>query len=205
MPEHVLAVALAFASGALLGALTLELFVDAEALGGLTRASAGLLAGATVFVLVDQALVLGAGRTGAVGLALVATVALDGLPENAALGVKLVEGPSAALLVAIALANVPEALAGSASMRAEGHSRRTTLLVWTGAAIVLVPAVLIGHVLLGGASDETVSLLLAFAGGAVLAALADTLMPEAYRHGGPFVALATAAGFLLSFVLSGET
>jgi zinc transporter, ZIP family len=42
---------------------------------------------------------------------------------------------------------------------------------------------------------------LAFAGGAVIASLADTLMPEAYRDGGPMVALATVAGFLLSYVL----
>jgi zinc transporter, ZIP family len=43
---------------------------------------------------------------------------------------------------------------------------------------------------------------LGFAGGAVLASLADTLMPEAYREGGPRVALATALGFLVSFLLS---
>jgi ZIP family zinc transporter len=36
----------------------------------------------------------------------------------------------------------------------------------------------------------------------VIAALADTLMPEAFEHGGPAVALSTAAGFVLSFVLS---
>jgi ZIP family zinc transporter len=52
------------------------------------------------------------------------------------------------------------------------------------------------------APHETLSLPLAFAAGAVLAALADTLMPEAYEHGGPTVALSTAARFLLSFVLS---
>ena len=46
------------------------------------------------------------------------------------------------------------------------------------------------------------SLSLAFAAGAVLTTLADTLMPEAYEQGGPTVALSTAAGFLLSFVLS---
>lgn len=34
---------------------------------------------------------------------------------------------------------------------------------------------------------------LAFAAGAVLAALADTIMPEAYEQGGPTVALSTAA------------
>ena len=46
------------------------------------------------------------------------------------------------------------------------------------------------------------AMLLAFAAGAVIASLADTLMPEAYEHGGPAVALSTAAGFVLAFVLS---
>ena len=49
---------------------------------------------------------------------------------------------------------------------------------------------------------RTLSLPLAFAAGAVRAALADTLMPEAYERDGPNVALSTAAAFLLSFVLS---
>ena len=52
------------------------------------------------------------------------------------------------------------------------------------------------------AMHETLSLPLAFAAGAVLAALADTLMPEAYERGGPTVALSTAAGFVLAYVLS---
>jgi ZIP family zinc transporter len=45
-------------------------------------------------------------------------------------------------------------------------------------------------------------MLLSFAGGAVLASLADTLMPDAYREGGKWVALATTAGFLISFLIS---
>ena len=44
------------------------------------------------------------------------------------------------------------------------------------------------------------SLALGFAGGAVLASLADTLMHEAFDHGRPFNAFATAAGFFVSFV-----
>ena len=55
---------------------------------------------------------------------------------------------------------------------------------------------------LSRSTHETLSLPLAFAAGAVLAALADTLMPEAYERDGPNVALSTAAAFLLSFVLS---
>ena len=42
----------------------------------------------------------------------------------------------------------------------------------------------------------------AFAAGAILTMLASTMMPEAYEEGGPVVGLVTAAGFLLSFVLS---
>jgi zinc transporter, ZIP family len=38
--------------------------------------------------------------------------------------------------------------------------------------------------------------------GAVLASLADTLMPEAFSEGGPPVAYATALGLLLSFMIS---
>jgi ZIP family zinc transporter len=55
---------------------------------------------------------------------------------------------------------------------------------------------------LSGSASETISLPLAFAAGAVIASLADTLMPEAYEHGGPGVALSTAAGFVLAYALS---
>ena len=43
-------------------------------------------------------------------------------------------------------------------------------------------AAAIGYVALDGASDQTVGLLQAFAGGAVLTMLADTMFPEAYLH-----------------------
>jgi len=42
----------------------------------------------------------------------------------------------------------------------------------------------------------------AFASGAALASVADTVMLDAYRQGGPLVAFATAAGFLLTFLIS---
>ena len=56
---------------------------------------------------------------------------------------------------------------------------------------------------LGGAlGDPVLAVALGFAGGAVIASVADTLMPEAYADGGPLTAFATAAGFFLSFVLA---
>ncbi len=215
-PKRVTAILLAFASGALISALAIELFGPAFETGGALPAGLGLLAGAAVFVAVDVALdkkVAGpqadgretaeaGARRGGVGLPLLAAVTLDGVPENAALGVSLIEGASLTLLVAIFFSNLPESLVGAVAMRDEGRSRRFAIGIWCAAALVLALAVVVGRMALEGVDEKTLALLLAFAGGAVLASLADTLMPEAFEHGQPYNAFATAAGFFLSFVLA---
>ncbi|HEU4427084.1 MAG TPA: hypothetical protein VFR67_31530, partial [Pilimelia sp.] len=135
--------------------------------------------------------------------ALLAAVTLDGVPENLALGMLGgAEGGGLVLLVAIFLSNFPESLVGAASMRQQGHSARYVLGTWSAAAVLLALAVVLGAWLFGGSSGTEVSLPLAFAAGAVVASLADTLMPQAYEKGGPAVALATAAGFLISYLLT---
>jgi zinc transporter, ZIP family len=141
-----------------------------------------------------------------VGLALLAASILDGVPENLALGVSLADeesaGGSLALLAGIFAANFPEALVGAVAMRSQGRSVRATFGMWLATALVLIPAVVIGRVPLAGADPGTLAFPLAFAGGAVLAALADTLMPEAFERGRPFNAFATCAGFFVAFVLA---
>ena len=141
-----------------------------------------------------------------VGAALLAATILDGVPENLALGVSLADqesaGGSLALLAGIFAANFPEALVGAVAMRSVGRSVRTTFGMWLATALLLIPAVVIGRVALAGAAPGTLAFPLAFAGGAVLAALADTLMPEAFERGRPFNAFATCAGFFLAFILA---
>ncbi|HET7516884.1 MAG TPA: zinc permease [Actinomycetes bacterium] len=141
-----------------------------------------------------------------VGLALLAASILDGVPENLALGVSLADegsaGGSLALLAGIFAANFPEALVGAVAMRAQGRSVRFTFGMWLATALLLIPPVVIGRAALAGADPDTLAFPLAFAGGAVLAALADTLMPEAFERGRPFNAFATCAGFFLAFVLA---
>jgi zinc transporter, ZIP family len=141
-----------------------------------------------------------------VGLALLAASILDGVPENLALGVSLADqepgGGSLALLAGIFAANFPEALVGAVAMRSVGRSVRSTAGLWLATALLLIPAVVIGRVALAGADPGTLAFPLAFAGGAVLAALADTLMPEAFERGRPFNAFATCAGFFLAFFLA---
>ena len=87
-------------------------------------------------------------------------------------------------------------------MRGQGRSRGFVALAWVSTAVFLSAAVVVGNIPLSGIGEEPLSVLQAFAGGAVPASVADTLMPDAYKEGGPLVAFATAAGFLLSFVLS---
>jgi len=140
-----------------------------------------------------------------IGLALLAASILDGVPENLALGVSMAgerSGGSLALLVGIFAANFPEALVGAVAMRSQGRPVRATVLMWLATAALLVPAVPIGRVLLSGADPSTLAFPLSFAGGAVLAALADTLMPEAFERGRPFNAFATCAGFFVAFILA---
>ncbi len=195
-PFH--AAVLAFAAGSRIAALAFELF-DREKHQNLLVASVGLVAGAAIFIVADAMLAKHLPKRKAAGFALLLAVTLDGVPENLALGVTLATSGSVALLTAIFVANVAEALGGAAEMRAEGESPRRTIVLWFVTAGLLTTAVFLGR-FLGGESSE--SFFLAFAGGAVLAAIADTLVPEAYREGGPYVAFATVAGFLLSFVLA---
>jgi ZIP family zinc transporter len=215
-PKQFTGVLLAFASGALISALAIELFGEAFELGGPLASGLGLLAGAAVFVVSDALLdryvaghpgadereTTGGGAARGVGWALLAAVALDGVPENLALGVSLVDDASLTLLVAIFVSNLPESLVGAAAMREEGRSPRFSISIWVACAIVLAVAVVAGRALAGGLSDQTLAVALAFAGGAVVASLADTLMPEAFEHGRPYNAFATAAGFFVSFVLA---
>ncbi len=222
-PREVTGVLLAFASGALISALAFELFEEAYHLGGATRSGLALLAGAAAFVAADTWLdrrvtgkagpeqrevakggaersAGGAQRT--IGFALLAAVTLDGVPENLALGVSLVDDASLALLVAIFASNLPEALVGAVAMRAGGQHVRSVVGTWVLCAVLLAVAVVAGRLLAEPMSDATLSIALGFAGGAVLASLADTLMPEAFERGKPFTAFACAAGFFLSFILA---
>jgi ZIP family zinc transporter len=206
LPRVVTAWLLAFASGALITAVAFELFLEAYEHGGAVRAAVAFVAGATVFIVIDASLEARTrarhARGSAVGMALLAGVTLDGVPENLALGVGLIEGAAVALLVAIFVSNLPEAIVGARKMKEAGMPNGRILGTWGAAALILAGAVVAGYGALDGVDPRTLAWPLGFAAGAVLASLADTLMPEAYSDGGPHVAYATALGLLTSFLIS---
>ncbi len=106
------------------------------------------------------------------------------------------------LLGAVFLGNFPESISSTVGMRNEGRSRRYIIAAWGTVAAVCVAATVAGYTLLAGWPPEWQGAMLALAAGGILAMLADTMMPEAFEHGGPLVALATAAGFACAFLLS---
>jgi ZIP family zinc transporter len=74
--------------------------------------------------------------------------------------------------------------------------------LWAVVAAVSGLASLLGYLVLGDASASVVAVIQAFAAGAILTMLADTMMPEAYANRGRSVGLITTLGFVLAFLLS---
>ncbi len=129
---------------------------------------------------------------------------LDGIPESVAIGVSLLGGGAVGLPVvaAVFLSNVPESLSAATGLRKAGHSPRWILGLWTSVALVSAVAAALGFALLGDASPTVIATIQAFAAGAILTMLADTMMPEAVHHGGSAAGLVTVLGFTLAFLLS---
>nr|WP_271212914.1 ZIP family metal transporter [Rhodococcus wratislaviensis]GLK39729.1 ZIP family zinc transporter [Rhodococcus wratislaviensis] len=201
LPRPLLAALMAFGAGTMVSAVSTELFQPAFETEGIWGAGAALFAGALVYVVADHLIEnkLGAG---ALGWALMLGALLDGVPENTALGVTLGGSGGIVLLVAVAVGNVPEAVAGAASMRTHpGFNRRRAFAVWAATAALLVLVVIGANLVSDQISHGAIATIQAFAGGATIAVLADSLMPEAYREGGWWVGLSTALGFLVAFGL----
>jgi len=83
-------------------------------------------------------------------------------------------------------------------MRASGWSRAKILLLWLAIALVCAVASAAGYVLLGDVSRFGLSVVQAFAGGAILMMLANTMIPEAYERAGKLAGVFTVFGFAVS-------
>jgi ZIP family zinc transporter len=73
--------------------------------------------------------------------------------------------------------------------------------MWAGVGVVLVVVTVLGHEAADSVGDSSIAVIQAFAGGATIAVLADTLMPEAFKEGGWWVGLATTFGFFAAYLL----
>jgi zinc transporter, ZIP family len=212
--DRVLGLIMAFGAGVLISAVAYELvdeaFTTSKGAGGV---AAGLTCGALVFFLGDAVIdrMGGSDRKSMDGkheagtaLAIVLGIVLDGIPESVVIGLTLLQGGSVgvAMLVAVFLSNLPEAIAATTGLRRSGWRTRNILGLWIVVMLVSALASLAGYALFGDAEPSTVAFVLSFAAGAILTMLADTMMPEAFARGGKMVGLATTLGFGLAYAIS---
>lgn len=206
--RRVVALVMAFGAGALVSALSFDLTEEAFAQGGTGPTALGLaLGGLTFFVgdlLIERGLGGSTGHEANNGPAIVLGALLDGLPESIVLGASLIGGlgVSISFLAAVFASNFPEGLGAARDLREAGRSPRQIMLVWVTVALASSLAAAVGFVVLGEMPPEPAAFIQAFAAGAILAMLADTLFPEAFRDGGIGVGLATVFGFSIAFFLS---
>ena len=103
-----------------------------------------------------------------------------------------------AVFVSISRSYLPEAIAGSTGMKSSGWSKKKIILLWLFIAFVCAVSTMAGYTLFAQASELWMAFILAFAGGAILMMLANSMIPEAYEHGGKLAGVFTVLGFFLS-------
>ena len=202
-----------FGAGVLISAVSFDLVAEAvQRAGGNWPVVAGMFAGCAVFFGGDEVIErMGGGeRKDSQGaqeagspLAIVLGTVLDGIPESMVIGLTIYEGGAvgAAYLIAVFISNLPEAVSSSAGLLVSGWRKARILWLWVGITVVSGLASAAGYELFQDSAPDTVAFVLAFAGGAILTMLAETMMPEAYEHGGRLVGVATTVGFVVAFVI----
>jgi CRP-like cAMP-binding protein len=125
-------------------------------------------------------------------------IALDGIPESLVIGAVMIEtgSVSLALVVGVFLANFPEALSSAVGMKRQGYSFSKIVWMWTSLMILTGVGAFIGNATFGGLSPTTFVVVEGIAAGAMLAMIAETMLPEAAEQGGPANGLMTVFGFL---------
>jgi ZIP family zinc transporter len=210
-PPRPLGLVLAFGAGALISAVSFDLAQEGARIGDHGFLGLGLAVGASTYFGLNR--LIGrrshSGNDGGAdenaGSALALGAFLDGIPEQAVLGIGIAtgEGVSVGLLVAIFVSNLPEAIGSSTEMRAAGTQASTIRRLWLLVALICVAATVGGYAIADTVSGNLNAVIDGFAAGALLVMLVDSMIPEAVRKGGDISGLVTVLGFAVAAALSG--
>jgi ZIP family zinc transporter len=216
LPVRLIAAIMAFGAGVLLSAIAFELMDEAFEQAGLLPTAVGFVAGAVVYIGANRLLARwGAHKRKSAtdqpseeesgsGAAIAVGALLDGIPESIVIGLSVLggSGVSAAMVAAVFISNVPEGLSSAAGMKKAGRSVMHVFGLWASIAVICGLSSLAGYAIFGGFSESVIAATTAVAAGAMLAMIADTMIPEAYQVRHDVTGLFVVAGFLVSFALS---
>ncbi len=206
-PRHqIVGLVMGFGVGAMFSAIAYQLLPDASSDAGVVG---GLVAGALVFYFGDLAIdrrggmsrkAIGNIHPDSEGNAIFLGTLLDGIPESFVLGAAVATGETfgLAFIAAVFVSNLPEAIAATTSMSESGAPTRRIWVMWGGLVLASAMAAGVGYVLTGSAAGWIGGFAEAFAAGAILVMLVDSMVPEAIQWGGKLVGLATVLGFIMS-------
>jgi zinc transporter, ZIP family len=208
-PSRLVGLVLAFGAGALISAVSFDLWEEGSQVGDPGVVGVGLAVGALTYFLLDRALGRrgGSGKAGGgddAGTALALGAFLDGIPEQLVLGIGLAggEGVSVGLLVAIFVSNLPEAIGSSSAMLASGTRPAAIRRLWLLVALICAAATVLGYAIADNVSGNLNATVDGFAAGALLVMLIDSMIPDAVRKGGDVSGLVTVLGFSVAAALS---
>jgi zinc transporter, ZIP family len=208
----VIATVMALGTGLLIGSVSFELIDEAVKQADVGTVGVFTLVGAGVFTIGDWYLARrggndrkdsGGAQAEGSPLAIVFGSVLDGIPESFVLGLTVLQGGvSVALLVGVLLSNLPEGMSSSSGLRIAGWPRARVVRMWLIVIAVSAVSAALGYALLDPTHGNAAAFAEAFAAGALLAMVADTMLPEAFAVEGVLTGSLVAIGFALSLILS---
>jgi ZIP family zinc transporter len=206
---------MAFGAGAIISATTYQLIPGPllKVQGNFYIVWLGLAAGALTYYLADKWVdKLGGadrgdfdgGQADGSGTGILLGSLLDGVPESLVLGLSLVHSPtvSLAFVFAVAIGNIPQGLGGTAGMLTSGWERSKITRLWLAVCALSILAAVVGYELGVRAPGVSGAAVDAFAAGALLVMLCDSMIPEAFQHGKNESGLFLVLGFTVALGLS---
>lgn len=198
---------MAFGAGAIISAVAYQLIgpaLDAGNLSGLV--GLGMAAGALVYYFADrwvdnmggeERMDLEGAQAGGSGAGILLGSLLDGVPESLVLGLGLTHSPSVsmAFIFAVAISNIPQGLGGTAGMLVSGWAKAKITRLWLAVCAASIVAAALGYGLGQLFTGATGSFVDAFAAGALLVMLTDSMLPDSFNHGGKQAGLSLVFGF----------